>query len=270
MRFHQGRWSEDRIITGINNTANYRAVPYGISRVYVENGQETIEEYWRKYSQIEKYGKRPDIMVFRKTIYDKIKKELSDDPTLMTEEEWKPLVNQSLCAIEAENSLWRASKMPDKDLKLPLPKKNVIAPNIWVKEEDVEGLLSWQRIYNKPIYVVQVFYDMAYAARLKTILEKVRRIQRYRQMSLRNAEMKRCGLIIATQPYTDSRTGVRQEKEVYRLHPAAAIVFGYLANDPSLEPRVLESKSGKIMPYVHFSGGTLTLSKEILSEWSQL
>lgn len=58
MRFAQGRWSEDRIIEGINNTANYRAVPYGRSQVYVNNESETIEEYWKKYSGIETHGKR--------------------------------------------------------------------------------------------------------------------------------------------------------------------------------------------------------------------
>jgi signal peptidase I len=242
-----------------------------MSRVYVENDEETIDEYWEKYSQIETYGKRPDIIVFRKPIYEKIKSRLSEDPTLMKEDEWGPLVKQSLCAIEAENSLWRAAKMPDKDLKLPLPRKsNIIAPNIWVKEEDVERLLSWQQVYKKPVYVVQVFYDLAYAARLENILNKVRKIEETKQGSLRDAEMRRQGLIIATQKYTDSRTGVSEQKEVYRLHPAAAIPFGSLSHEPTLELKVLESKSGKIMPYVHFSGGGLTLTKEILSEWSKL
>jgi len=271
MRFQQGRWSEDRIIDGINNTSDYRAVPYGISRVYVESGQETKEQYWKKYSSIESYGKRPDIVVFRRDVYDLIKSKLSEDPTLMTEDEWAPILKQSLCAIEAENSLWRASKMPDKDLKLPLPRKsNIIAPNIWVKEEDVDRLLSWQQVYNKPIYVVQVFYDLAYAAKLETILQKVRKIKEQKSEVLRDIEMKRLGLIIDTQKYVDSRTGVSQAKEVYRLHPAAAILFGYISGEPSLEAKVLESKSGKIIPYVHFSGGTLILTKDILSEWAKL
>ena len=270
MRWMQGRWSEERIINAINDTEEYRAVPYGISRVYIGDSKETIKEYWEKYSKIEKYGKRPDIVVFKKTVYEEIKDQLSEDPTLMSEDEWCPLIKRSLCAIEAENSLWRASKMPDKDLKLPLPRKsNIIAPNIWVKEEDVERLLSWQRIYRKPIYVVQVFYDLAFAARLTTILEKVRKIKEQEEKS-RTSEMKKLGLIISTQKYVDSRSGVAQSKEVYRLHPAAAILFGYLVEEPRLEPKVLETKTGKMLPYVHFSGGTLKLSDEFLAELRSL
>jgi len=271
MRFHQGRWSEDRIIEGVNNTANYRAVPYGRSQVYVDDERETIEEYWEKYSGIEKHGKRPDILVFRKKIYEKIEGRLAEDPTLMDEDEWRPLVAQSLCGIEAENSLWRASKMPDKDLKLPLPRKsNIIAPNVWIKAEDVERLLEWQRAYEKPIYVVQVFFDVGYTARLEYILGLVQDIRKYKDEQQMNRQMKRLGLLITTQKYTDSRTGISEEKEVLRLHPAAATLFGSVSEEPSLEPKVLESKSGKIMPYVYFSGGTLILTKAILDEWDQL
>lgn len=271
MRFQQGKWSEDRIIGGINSTANYHAVPYGLSRVYVDTDRESMEEYWTKYSGIEEHGKRPDIIVFRKMVYNTIKDRLSEDPTLMGENEWAPLIKKCICGIEAENSLWRASKMPDTDLALPLPRKtNIIAPNVWVKEEDIWRLLDWQKVYKKPIYVVQVFYDLAFAARFVSMVKKVQRIERYKDTGYRNVEMKRLGLIIATQKYTDSRTGVSQEKKVYRVHPAAAIHFGHVVEEPTLEVKVLESEKGKIMPYVHFSGGALNLDKEILQEWESL
>ena len=270
MRYEQGRWSEERIIEAINNTTEFRAVPYGRSRVLITTDRAKIEEYWRKYTEVEKYGKRPNIIVFKKDYYDKIKNMLSEDPTLMSEEEWGPLIKQSVCGIEAENSLWRASKMPDKDLKLPLPRINLIAPNIWVKKEDVERLLEWQAVYNKPIYIVQVFYDLAYAARLRTICEKAQRIYSYKERRLKIKAMKREGLIITKQKYTNSRTGISQEKVVYRLHPAAAILFGRVTREPSLKTEVLEDERGKILPYVHFIGGSLTLSKEILNEWRRL
>lgn len=216
-------------------------------------------------------GQERIFIVFRKEVYDKIKDRIHGDPTLMREEEWGPLIEKCVCGIEAETSLWKASKMPDRNLKLPLPRiTNLIAPNIWVKEEDVKGLLKWQRVYNKPIYVVQVFYDLAYAARLRTILEKAQRILEHKLRKIRIELMKREGLIIESQKYVDSRTGVAQEKTVYRLHPASAIPFGHITKEPKLVVKVLEDEKGKIIPYIHFSGGELALSKEILGEWRQL
>jgi hypothetical protein len=161
--------------------------------------------------------------------------------------------------------------MPDKDLKLPLPKiRDLIAPNVWVKIEDVKGLIEWQKVYSKPIYIVQVFYDLAYATKLSTLLEKAQKILAYKQPERRIEAMKAEGLIITTQKYVDSRTGVAQEKGVYRLHPAAAVLFGRITVEPILKPEVLEDEKGKLLPYVHFSGGKLTLSDDILNEWKRL
>ena len=101
-------------------------------------------------------------------------------------------------------------------------------------------------------------------------MEKIQRVKQFKNTNDRNKEMKRLGLLITTQSYVDSRTGVIQKKVVYRLHPAAAIKFGHVTGEPKLEVKVLESKKGKIMPYVRFSGGALTLDEEILREWANL
>lgn len=270
MRFMQGRWAEDRIVESINNTTEYRAVPYGLSQVYVSDGEESIAEYWERFSTIEVHGKRPDVVVFQRSVYEEVIDQISDEPTLMPEAEWRTLIPRCVCTIEAENSLWRAEKMPDKDQSLPLRRKDFIAPTIWVKEEDAPRLLEWQNVYEKPIYVVQVFFDQAYCARLQTIMHLVEQISSLQDARSKNEAMKRLGLIIAAQRYTDSRTGIGQDKLSYRLHPAASIKFGTLAEEPILEPKVIESEKGKLMPYVHFSGGRMELTTEILDEWSQL
>jgi hypothetical protein len=276
IRNEQGRWAEELVIEAINNETDFKAVRYGISRaVMVENYGKWVE-YWRKYQSVEKYGKRPNVLVFHKNTFRAFEEELRrysnsfGDESLIPEEIWESYVRKSICALEVEMSLWRASKMPDKGMKLPLRKLNVIAPMIWVKEEDAIKLENWIRRYGKPIYVIQVFYDLAYIAQLKLIIDKANRIKSAQNEEMRKELMKREGLIVESQKYADEVTGVTTTKTVYRLHPAAAMLFGELIEPPKINVEVLEDKNGKIIPFLRFSDGKLKINPEVIKMWSSL
>jgi hypothetical protein len=155
-------------------------------------------------------------------------------------------------------------------MKLPLKKLDVIAPMIWVKEEDANRLLEWYEKYQKPIYAIQVFYDLAYIAPLKVIVDKARKIKELRDKRKMQEAMKHEGLIIEEQEYLDGVTAVKTRKVVYRLHPAAAKLFGWLIEPPKINVELLVDEKGKIIPFLKFSNGKLKINPEILEEWNNL
>ncbi|MEM1831885.1 MAG: AccI family restriction endonuclease [Sulfolobales archaeon] len=276
MRNEQGRWAEDLVIDTINDTEKFSAVRYGLSRVVLVKGGREWSEYWEKYQKVEKYGKRPNVLIFKKDVYRSFESELNQlaseygDPSLIPEDEWEKYVKRAVCALEVEMSLWKASKMPDKDMKLPLKKKDVVAPMIWVKEDDALRLKEWYNKYGKSIYIVQVFYDLAFIAPFLEIIKKAERILSEPNEKKKIELMKREGLIVSKQKFVDERTSTAVSKVVYRLHPSAAKVFGILEEPPTIKVDVLEDERGKILPFLKFSGGILRINQEILNEWEKL
>ena len=279
MRYEQGRWSEDRILESINASERHRAIPYGRSGVGPQNKEE-IAAYWAKYIEAESEGKRPDLLVLRREDYERLLPQKPEDPTLATDETLRPFLEVAVCGIEAENSLWRASKMPDYGTT-KLTKMNFIAPTVIVKREDEENLTAWQRHFGIPICVVQVFYDRAYIVTLDQIVEGVKQIQAVEagegvetlglfpediKARKRAADklQKELGVFITDQAFPDARRTTPTIKTIYRTHYSRAIPFGLVPpeNYPEFKAAVIEEENGKIMPYVTFRGGVLNLSPE--------
>jgi hypothetical protein len=274
IRNEQGRWAEELIMETVNKETDFKAVRYGVSRAFMVGSYDRWAEYWRRYQEVERYGKRPNVLIFRKDVFEGLERGLKGlverfgDASLIPEEEWRGYVREATCALEVEMSLWRASKMPDRDAGLPLRRLEVVAPMIWVKEEDAARLREWLEEYRKPIYVAQVFYDLAYIAPLQAILEKAERVKAAGERG--REVMKREGLIVRRQRYADEVTGVEVVKTVYRLHPAAAMLFGELVEPPKINVELLEDRKGRLVPFLRFSGGRLKISPRVLEEWRSL
>lgn len=260
MRFEQGRWSEDRLIEAINQTADFRAIPYGRSQVGPEDSSK-IKEYWQEYAAAEAHGKRPDLLVLRASDYEWALQLLGDDPTTVPEVEFAPVVQKAICGIEAENSLWIGRQMKDYNTKVPLTKKDPKSPNIWVKDQDLPGLRVWMYHHQKPVVVVQVFYDVAYAIELLDLITKVDTIEAAPATD-RDALQKGLGVFVREQSYSDSRTGIATKKIVYVAHHSVTTLFGELQGEVEAEAKVLFEPGGKIMSYVSFEGGTLKVTPE--------
>lgn len=264
MRWEQSRWAEERIMNAICRSTNFVALPYGRSQIGPGKPEE-IKEYWKKYRGIEGDWKRPDLLVLPRSIYRERKKAwkiILKDPTTTEDAKLRPIINAAICGIEAENSLWIASKMPDYKLSVPLRKKKNIAPNIWVKEEDRAKLRRWSTRNRKPIFVVQVFYDKAYMARLDFILDALNRIAHCKGRIRKDALAKQLGVVTSAQNYYDARTGTTTTKTVYLVHHSVATPFGECTSKPSARPKLMKEKNGKLIPYVRFVGGTLAFNKE--------
>jgi hypothetical protein len=285
MRYEQGRWSEDRIIESICASENYWAFAYGRSAIGPTD-KALIAAYWKKYSEAESIGKRPDILVIRRSDLLRLgsPQEKFGDTTLATDSDLQPYLEVAVCGIEAENSLWRSKKMPDYG-KTKLTKLSFVAPTVIVKKEDAPELLAWQNHFSIPICVVQAFFDAAYIIQLDTILHAVTDInntsiaesglESLDQKTLKKAletRQKQLGLFISEQAFADSRTGTSTRKTTYRAHYSITQEFGIVPENqqPTPEAKVLEENNGKIMSYVRFAGGTLVISPRAIDLFDRL
>lgn len=102
--------------------------------------------------------KRPDLLIFDKSDKDEISEMVADlggedELPFIVEKELSAILDKAIIAVECENSLWVAEKMPDYNSELkPMRrlggklglKKNAVLPTVIIKEEDREPLFKWQ------------------------------------------------------------------------------------------------------------------------------
>ena len=264
MRWSQGRWSEERIIHAVNDTGRYFALPYGPSGTAPEGDVREVELY---FDRLEKAGlgrmKRPDLLVFRaddRTSIERLLhsldglKELPFTPE--DDRRMAKLIELAVLAVECENSLWVAKKMPDYGSQLrpqrrlggrPGLKKNAVVPTIILKEEDRRPLSEWQRTHGIPVHIWHVFYDLAFG------------------IALADAErLITSGHIEEAKQVFQAPSGATTRKSIYRIYYHHAYPLGEAVEEPELVAASITDKNGHILPYVRFKGGKLVLCREVL------
>ncbi len=262
MRWSQGRWAEDIVVRAINATGKFRAVPYGPSSVAPSDPQE-MERYFERLDRAGAAGKRPDLLILSRPDYETIRRQLDtvglDNIPFTPEESLKFLLSNALIAVEVESSLWVANQMPDYGKGKPLTRqghpdligfaKNKKVPTVIIKDEDLEPLQQWEAERRVPIFVFHVFYDQAYYISLK------------RARWLINE-----GIIILTKQTFYAPGGPTTQKPIYKIWYTLAYPLGKMTRAPEMAAKFIQDKNGHILPYVHFSGGEMVLSQEILEE----
>lgn len=281
MRWSQGVWSETRLREALNQTGDFYALPYGPSGTAPEDDPRAVELY---FLRLEEAGlgklKRPDLLIFRdsdrveveKLVYqianvdsttgsfeDAIR-ELpftSEDHSLM-----QYLLTKAIIAVECENSLWVARKMPffgsilkpQKRLggKLGLAKSAVL-PTVILKDEDRQPLLAWQSQRRVPIHIWHVFYDLAFGL----ALDEAERLI---------AE----GLIEPISQVFQAPGGQTTTKSIFKIYYHYAYELGEASEQPGLIAAHIVDKSGHVLPYVKFDGGSLTFKSQALSQLNKV
>ncbi|HZS06972.1 MAG TPA: AccI family restriction endonuclease [Blastocatellia bacterium] len=279
MRWSQGAWSELRLKEAVNRTGRFYALPYGPSGAAPDNDPRKAELYFLRLEQagIGKV-KRPDLLLFResdrKTVEEIVLKiaaeaegfSAGDDiEKAITELPFTPedhpliqsLLSKASLAIECENSLWVAKRMPlygqpMKPMKRlggkPGLKKNSVLPTVILKNEDRDPLKAWQRQRNIPIHIWHVFYDLAFGI----ALDEAERLI---------AE----GLIEPIEQTFQAPGGQVTKKAIYKIYYHYAYELGEAHEQPSLIAASIIDKNGHVLPYVKFEGGSLALSEQALA-----
>jgi len=263
MRWSQGVWSEKRLIDAVNRTNKFYAIPYGPSGTAPTEDVRAFELY---FERLEAAGlrniKRPDLLVFKiadKVFVDNFLQNIGGDEELpfIVENNLQDLISKAVVAVECENSLWIAEKMPalntpmkpQKRLggKLGLPKTAVL-PTVIIKEEDRVPLSRWQEENNVPIHVWHVFFDRAYGLAFDEAERLVRE-----------------GLIEPTIQTFQAPGGATTKKVIYKYYYRYAYPLGISVEQPRLVPNFVEDKNGHILPYVKFEGGSLDITHDALN-----
>jgi len=263
MRWSQGVWSEKRLVDAVNNTQQFFAIPYGPSGTAPTNDVRAFELY---FERLEDAGlgkiKRPDLLVFsngnKQFVDDFINKSGGiEELPFIKEENLQPLVQKAILAIECENSLWVAEKMPDFNSPLKPQKrlngklglsKTAVLPTVIVKEEDRKPLQIWQANNNIPLHIWHVFFDHAYGLSFNELERLIE-----------------TGLIEPTIQVFQAPGGATSKKVIYKVYYHYAYQIGISKTKPTLVPEFIEDKNGHILPYVKFEGGDLQLVDDCLT-----
>jgi hypothetical protein len=263
MRWSQGVWSEKRLISAINKTKQFYAIAYGPSGTAPTDDVRAFELY---FERLEAAGlgniKRPDLLIFKisdKLFVDNFLKKIGGEEELpfITENKLQEIVQKSIIAVECENSLWVAEKMPHYSKELRPQKrlggkmglaKSAVLPTVIIKEEDRIPLTKWQKENKIPIHIWHVFFDRAYGLSLN---EAHRLVEE--------------GLILPTEQVFQAPGGATTKKAIYKFYYHYAYQLGVASERPELIPAFIEDKNGHILPYVKFEGGTLKIADEALN-----
>ena len=268
MRWSQGVWSEKRLIDVTNKTNQFYAIPYGPSGTAQTDDVRAFELY---FERLEAAGlgniKRPDLLVFKiadKPFVDKFLTSIGGEEELpfITEDKLQDLISKAIIAVECENSLWVAEKMPFYNIPMKPQKrlggkmglaKNAVLPTVIIKEEDRIPLSKWQEQNKIPIHVWHVFFDRAYG------------------LSFDEAQrLVKDGLILPTEQVFQAPGGATTKKAIYKYYYHYAYPLGIAKERPNLIPAFIEDKNGHILPYVKFEGGSLEITSDAVNLLKQL
>jgi hypothetical protein len=254
-----GSWAEQKIINAINASENFRAVSYGKSGVSTAKTKEEVRDYWNLHKERESFGKRPDVLVFEKSIFDELindekKAELLKDLAGNLEADVEEIVNASLLGIESEASIWQGEKMKHfgrnwaektGGLKPLNEVKTWTAPTVIVKDEDLQPLIDWQNYYQKPIYIVHLFYDMA-------LMLNFSKLREYIAEGTVKGEIFDYG---------------KASKTIYKTFYGLATEFGKFTELAEIIPFVSQTNGGKFEADLYFEGGEIVISQDTIQEW---
>lgn len=268
MRWSQGVWSEQRLIDAVNASSRFFAIAYGPSGVAPANDVRAFELY---FERLEAAGlghiKRPDLLIFDSSDRSEVTSMVADfggeqDLPFISEDALAELLQKAIVAVECENSLWIAGKMPDYGAELkPMRRlggrlglrKNAVLPTVIMKEEDRERLISWQDANRVPVHIWHVFFDRAYGLALSEAQQLID-----------------TGAIEPTVQTYQAPGGATTEKSIYKFYYHYAYELGTSSAPPELVPDYVEDKNGHILPYVRFQGGSLTLTDKALEQLERL
>jgi hypothetical protein len=255
-----GSWAEQKIISAINNSDSLRAVSYGKSGVSSARNLQERQEYWNLHKERESFGKRPDVLVFEKNVYENLAAKysaiLNNLPDNL-ESAIQEIVESALLAIESEASIWQGEKMKHfgrnwsqktGNLKPLSEVKSWTAPTVIVKDEDLQPLIDWQNYYQKPIYIVHLFYDMAMMLNFSKLLE-------YISDGTVKGEIFDYG---------------KASKTIYKTFYGLADEFGKFTELAEIIPFVSQTNGGKFEADLYFEGGEIEINQATIHEWLSL
>ena len=231
----QGYWAERMLAAGLSEAvgSDYDIVKYGKSDTIIA-GQDGFKEFYEQYQdELDAVGKKPDVLVFRKNVVDKA------DISMMDIQEHAGVVGNAVIGIEIRSSSFLAKKYRQKNKSEP--KKFM---SFTVKIEDMQAVMRWVEAYNVRHYYAQVFFDEIYMISFKRILETIRDHAGDKTV------------------YRIEKNQRNQSKTTAYINISQGVNIGEIKTPPTPTSKVTELDSGRLLHYVGFNNGAITIDRE--------
>lgn len=270
-RFNTSRWAEDLLLESLRTQTGLLAVRFGLSQVKAARDVKYDKSSW----------KEPDLLDYKSADLTEGEQRTLAAGDLSTENREKLLrggdlhfvVAKACAAIEVEFSPYKASEMKDRSWKPKTaeqwtrrPLKHArppIAPNIWVKEQDLSRLNAWVEEFGVPIVIAHLFDQEGFAVALKAINDFNRKFcePRCDQVRLQMTT----GIFKYNHTYNRvDAHGAQEQKMVFVTSPAVATKIGDV-KEVKIEAQHGVSASKMYVTHIIFSGGRINLDAEFLS-----
>ena len=153
-----GDWAEDILAKGIRTACEGWSVSHYGNAQRIAAGEPGFKEFYLSVmEEVRKYGKRPDLLIFRDN-------GIPDDISSLPSDKVDPLVSGALGAIEVRSSKFEALTYMRVRKKQKAQGKGSKrqSPSFTVKIEDLKIVYRWIERYKVAESYCQVFYDSVY------------------------------------------------------------------------------------------------------------
>lgn len=239
-RYDQGYWAERLARIYLDQSTTHRAVPYGTSRSEPFTDMHSFRQHVEAEFQLQAWSaggrwKRPDLLMIPR---DMLRNEKGNDtwtPDLkhLDNEHCRQYVEEAAAAVEVETSLWQV-------------KKATVDLSYTVKVEDLGALRNWVRANGVPLFIVQVFYDCAYALPFATLEEVI-------------------SLPVTDRRHVAAKIDTVTKKETYKIPLGEGVLLGEIA-EPDVEGKVFKAPNGKVTVYGRLTGSAIEMADRDMLE----
>jgi hypothetical protein len=269
-KFRPSRWAEDLLVRTLAQKLGLITVRFGLSEIRPEG--ELI------------YGttsyKEPDLLVYalddlspnQRSVLGETDLQAADRSQFDRRGRLRFAFDKALAAIEVEFSPYRALEMKGRNWQRrseeewknrPLKHATApTAPNVWVKEQDLPGLIEWEVMSRVPILIAHLFNQEGFAFSLKKLKAFNERFRRLRSDRTRIHLQVTEGIFKKQYSYdrVDAQAA-REEKTIFQVTPCVSIKIGDVKG-VRVSAQLGLSSSKKYVTHPQFSGGTLEVTNE--------
>lgn len=229
-RWTEGAWAETKIIEAINDQPDLLAVQFGITDGTAFWSSKEMAERDLKLPDQHQHGKRPDVLVFRRSKLSNKEIAEAQELLLKSDADAEPLAKKASLAIESEFSPYAYKH------RLELYKKEL---SFTIKDEDLAPLKKWHKHFAVPLGIVQVYFDSSYFLAFQSLIDGI-------DGGTIKGQIERA-----------------YKKLVYYPKMSTGIAFGEYVEAPTMKAENILDKYGKYTPLRKVEGGRIKLTDDM-------
>ncbi len=248
----QGDWAEIFLTNAISSAlVDFIPIKYGKTDNIVA-GEKGFKEFYKSYQdELDKIGKRPDILIFPKDVTQYLPKDISR----FDYESFNKIVPDALLGMEIRSSSFLCKKYEEAVNRGEVNGKRKFL-GFTLKVEDLHVVLKWISQFNVPHYYAQVFFDSVYVIPFYKMLQII------------------INPINKNKLFTVERNTKNQLKTTIHININQGLCLGDVDVPPQHSSASRELARGRVLYHVKFEGGNLRVDqggiREMLSDAARM